>query len=313
MRMIDAESIHEICNFVDLVDAIDGYHREPKVDIKDMLMTCENIATDNDHFLVRGAWSHGMALGIKAATVFPANVEQTSLPAIHAVFVLYEGECGVPAAVMDGTALTYYKTAADSALGAKYLARSDVQSMSMIGAGAMAPYLIKAHCAIRPSIETVTIWNRTASRADTLAEALAVENVEIRTVSDIELAVRDADLISSATMTQESIIKGEWLAPGSHLDLIGAFTPTMRETDDVAMQKSRIFVDSRATTIGEIGEIIIPMQNGTISESDILGDFYDLCPGRVGGRESDQEITLFKNGGGGHLDLMTARYINSRI
>ena len=314
MLLITADEVHEVCSYLELVDSLEEFHRNAPADLKDMLLSSvEKDPKSDNHFLVRAAWSGGTALGLKAATIFPDNVEDYGRPAIHAIYALYDGRSGVPVAVIDGTAMTYYKTAADSALGSKYLANPNVSFMAMIGAGAMAPHLIKAHCEIHPSIRQVTIWNRTFERAEKLAESLNLNHIEINSSRDIEAAVRNADLVSSATMTTEPIISGEWVSTGTHLDLVGAYRLDMREVDDEAITKSRIFVDSRKTTVGEIGEIEIPLRNGIIRESSVLADLYELCSKKAEGRISEQDVTLFKNGGGGHLDLMTAQYIHSKV
>ncbi len=315
MQYISADQVHQACSsYLDLVNTLEVFHQETPADLKDMLLSSFQEDPDPDnHLLIRAAWSHGNMLGLKAASVFPNNTRFSDLPAIHAIYTLFDGKDGVPTAVMDGTVMTYYKTAADSALGSKQLANPNLKSMAMLGAGAMAPHLIRAHCAVHATIDNVTIWNRTPSRAQQLADSMNIDHVEIKASEDIESTVREAELISSATMTVEPIIRGDWLSPGSHLDLIGAYRLDMREADDDAIRKSKIFVDSRKTTIGEIGEITIPLESGVISESEILADLYELCSGSITGRKSTQEITMFKNGGGGHLDLMTARYIHDKI
>ena len=173
MLLITADEVHQVCSYPELVDCLEEFHRDAPADLKDMLLSSiENPPKSDNHFLIRAAWSGGKALGLKAATIFPDNVEDRSLPAIHAIYALYDGRSGAPAAVIDGTAMTYYKTAADSALGSKHLANPNVSRMAMIGAGAMAPHLIQAHCEIHPSIRQVTIWNRTFERAEKLAESL---------------------------------------------------------------------------------------------------------------------------------------------
>ena len=310
MLLITAEQVHEICQYPDLVNALKESHKQAPADLKDMLMTSVQPELEPDnHMLIRAAWSHGNALGLKTAAVFPSNRTRSTLPVIHAAYTLFDGQTGVPAATIDGTSLTYYKTAGDSALGGKLLARKGISRMAMIGAGAMAPHLIRAHCEIQETIREVVIWNRTESKARELAQSLNIPSVSIQATDDLESAVRQAELLSSATMTTDPIIRGEWLSDGTHLDLIGAFTIEMREVDDEAIHRSRVFVDSRKTTIGEIGEITIPIETGVMSESDVLADLYQLCSGTARGRDSDNEITLFKNGGGGHLDLMTAQFI----
>jgi len=305
---LGAAEIFEHVGFGPLVDDLARMHRETPADLRDMLLEQPG-KMDKDYCLVRAAWQGGTALGVKIASVFPANGSQ-DLPAIHAAYILFDGVNGVPVRSIDGNALTYLKTAADSALGSRLLARSDCRRLLMVGAGAMAPYLIEAHCTVHPGIETVRIWNRSADRRDALTATLAKQR-HIETAHDLAEAVGWADLICCATMTSEPLIRGEWLNPGAHLDLVGAFRRDMREADDEAIRRTRLFVDSRKTTIGEIGELSIPIEAGVISEDDVLGDLYDLCADTKG-RQSPEDITLFKNGGGGHLDLMTARHIQSR-
>lgn len=184
--------------------------------------------------------------------------------------------------------------------------------MLMIGAGQMAPHLVGAHCQIRPSLKRVQVWNRTRDKAENLCANLADSCPEISfsATTEIEAHAREADLICSAIGSMEPIIRGEWLKPGAHVDLIGAYTPDMREADDECLRRGRLFVDARETTINHIGELMIPLANGVISEDDVLADLSDLCQQRHPGRQSDQEITIFKNGGGGHLDLMCARILH---
>ena len=314
MKLINADHVERICQYPELVAALEAYHQESPADLKDLLLSSKQSNPEFDnHMLIRAAWSHGTALGLKTATVFPVNRINTALPAIHATYTLFNGTNGVPEATIDGTSMTYFKTAGDSALGAQLLSRKGITRMAMIGAGAMAPHLIKAHVAIQKTIRELTIWNRTQSKAEQLAQSLNLPSVKITVSDDLESAIRHAELISSATMTKEPIIRGAWLSPGAHLDLIGAFTPDMREADDDTIRRSRVFVDSRKTTIGEIGEITIPIENGVINETDVLADLYELCSKTVFGRQNDEQITLFKNGGGGHLDLMTAQFIFSRF
>ncbi len=313
MKLITAKQIQEVCHYPELVNALEESHRQPPAMLKDLLLSSVQSETEPDNnMLIRAAWNAGEALGLKAATVFPKNRSNSSLPAIHATYILFDGQTGVPVATLDGTVLTYYKTAGDSALGARYLARKGITRMTMVGAGAMAPHLIRAHCEMQKTLQEVVIWNRTPSKAMEIANTLDLPSVDIHAAEDLEFAVRQADLLCSATMTKDPIIRGEWLSAGTHIDLVGAFRNNMREVDDEAIRRARIFVDSRETTIGEIGELTIPIETGVIKESDVLADLYQLCSGTTRGRENDEEITLFKNGGGGHLDLMTAQFICSQ-
>ena len=309
MKFIKAEQVHKTLTYPALIAALDRYHREDTQVMDDMLLAQPVDEHVINHLLIRAAWQYDQAIGMKLVTIFPSNPEEKSLPAVQAMYVVFDGATGTPTAAVDGAALTYWKTAADSALGARYLAREDIGNMLMVGAGAMAPHLIAAHRAAHPSIAHIAIWNRTPQRAKNLCNELKANGIAIEHTEDLEAAARNADLISCATMAKQPIIKGAWLSPGTHLDLVGAFTADMREADDDAVSVATVFVDSRKTTIGEVGEISIPIENGTISETDVVADLYDLCRGNHPGRTDEQEITLYKNGGGGHLDLMATRFL----
>jgi alanine dehydrogenase len=208
--------------------------------------------------------------------------------------------------------LTWMKTASDSALGSRLLSRENIETMLMIGAGQMAPHLVSAHCEVRPSLKQVNIWNRTADKAAALCASQAEKFplINFTAVSEIEANARKADLICSAIGSETPLIQGAWLKPGTHVDLIGAYTPTMREADDECFRRGSLFVDARETTIHHIGELMIPLASGVINEQDVLADLSDLCQQGHDGRQSNDEITLFKNGGGGHLDLMCARILH---
>ena len=312
MRFIDAEQVHHALDFPSLIRGLDRLHREDTQEMRDLLLAQPISDGVTNHLLIRAAWQHDKAVGMKLVTIFPGNPTR-SLPAVQAIYVLFDGDSGTPLAAVDGTALTFRKTAADSALGAMYLARKDADHLLMVGAGAMAPHLISAHCAARPSIRSVSIWNRSAGKARQLADELELAGVTIEHAAVLEKAVRSADVISCATMAKQPLVLGEWLRPGTHLDLVGAFTPDMREADDECFRVATTFVDSTATTVHDVGEIMIPIANGVIDEEDIVADLYDLCRGRHTGRAGDDQITLFKNGGGGHLDLMTTRFLMERI
>ena len=304
---INAIEIQDCTDYSELIDALDEMHRGETVEVADLLLSEQPTDGNINHFLVRIGWHHGQALGVKMASIFSANRDH-NLPAINASYVLFDGTNGIPLTSIDGNELTWRKTAADSALGSSRLARPDSKKLLMVGAGAMAPHLIRAHMSIRPSIQRIELWNRSSERRDQLIRSLRSE-FDIVATDDLEQSVSTADIISCATMTKEPIVLGEWLSPGCHLDLVGAFMIDMRETDDIAMRRGRIFVDSRETTIGQIGELEIPLSTGVICEDDILADHYQLSQGAHPGRTKQNEITIFKNGGGGHLDLMTARYI----
>jgi len=286
-----------LLDWTDLTQAIEDGHKHPKAQIKDTFLY-----RGKDTLLSRAAWVDGVGMAVKSATVFPGNAE-LDLPTVNGAVSLFADFDGALEAILDFHLVTKWKTAADSLLAATKLARMDAQVILILGAGSVATSLREAYGAVFPQAR-FEIWNRSAQRAQEMAE----DDPRMEVAPDLEDAVRRADIITSATTSSKPLIKGKWLRPGQHIDLIGAFRPDMREADDEALKRARIFVDSRETTIDHIGELKIPIAAGVITPADVLGDFYDLDK-PVFGRTSDDDITLFKNGGGAHLDLMTARYI----
>jgi alanine dehydrogenase len=315
MLMLDADTILNCMPFTTLVDELAALHREPIGLVDEMLMESTDDNENTSHFFIRTGWQPEKAVGAKVITIFPRNNKARDWPSIQAVYILFEGVNGSPVACLDGTALTWLKTATDSALGSTLLSRTDIESMLMIGAGQMAPHLVRAHCQVRPSLQRVQIWNRSHDKAQALCAQLALEfpQIQFGATTDLEPSIRAADLICSAIGSEQPIIQGEWLKCGAHLDLVGAYTPTMREADDECLRRGSLFVDARETTLHHIGELMIPLASGVICEDDVLADFADLCQQRHTGRSSDDEITIFKNGGGGHLDLMCARLLHQHL
>lgn len=305
MRSVQAADIRRVLTFPLLIDALEAAHRRPPMETQDAFL-------GDARYFVRHAVDRGRYMASKLITSFPDNPGQ-ALPAVQAVCVLFDGTNGAPLAVLDGTEITYWRTAADSALGAKLLSNTMPETMLQIGAGDLAPWLVRAHRAVRPSLERVLIWNRTPARAHALAALLREEGTAAEVANDLDTALAHADLISAATRTKSPLIKGAHLKPGAHLDLVGGYTPDMREADDAAVRRARVFVDRRTSAFDGAGDILQPIANGTICDSDVLGDLYDLVQGRVEGRRSPSGITFFKNAGGGHLDLMTAEVVYRRM
>jgi ornithine cyclodeaminase/alanine dehydrogenase-like protein (mu-crystallin family) len=262
---------------------------------------------------VRHAVDSGRYMASKLITSFPANLDSGAFPAVQAICVLFDGRNGRPLAVIDGTELTYWRTAADSALGAKFLARLEAETLLVVGAGEMAPRLVRAHRAVRPSLRRVLVWNRTKARAAQVAARMTAEGIESEPLDDLAAATRTADIISTCTRSHQPLVLGANLTPGVHLDLVGGYTPDTREVDDEAARRALVFVDRRESAVHGVGDIVQPIASGAMREADVLGDLYDLVGGRVAGRRSPSDITFFKNAGGGHLDLMTAELIVQRL
>ena len=274
-----------------LTAALEAGHRRPRAEIRDVFLY-----RGADTLLNRTAWIDGLGQLVKVATVFPGNAAH-KLPTINGAVTLYDDQTGVLTALVDFHLVTKWKTAGDSLLAAKRLARPESRRILLVGAGNVARSMVEAYSSIFPDAG-FTVWSRTRASAEAMGLPVA---------DDLERAVRQADIICTATMSKEPLIQGAWLQPGQHLDLIGAYTPAMREVDDDAMARARLFVDNRSSTIDHIGELMEPIKAGVISASDVIADFYD--DPAVFSRRSDSDITIAKNGGGAHLDLMTADYI----
>ena len=287
-----------LLDWIGLTDALAAGHTLPKAEIGDTFLY-----RGKDTLLNRSAWIDGLGIAVKSATSFPDNPAR-GLPMVNGGVSLYADDTGLMEAIVDFHLVTKWKTAGDSLLAARRLARPDSRKILIVGAGTQGRALHAAYSAAFPDA-VFTIWNRTSDTA----RKMAAELPGLLVADDLEAAVRGADIVTSATMSTDPLIMGAWLQPGQHIDLIGAYRPDMREADDTALTRARIFVDSFDTTIGHIGEINTPLEAGLITRKDLIADYYDL-PGFT--RQSDDEITLFKNGGGAHLDLMTSRYILDR-
>jgi|TARA_B110000967_G_scaffold35650_1_gene34748 ornithine cyclodeaminase len=287
-----------LLGWIGLTDALAAGHNLPKAEIGDTFLY-----RGSDTLLSRSAWIDGLGIAVKTATIFPNN-PSASKPVVNGGVNLYSDTDGTLEAIIDFHLATKWKTAGDSITAARRLARPDSRNILIVGAGTVGRSLHDAYSAAFPNAQ-FTVWNRTTKNA----ELMAAERPTLSVATDLEQAVRNADIVTSATMSTKPLIKGEWLQAGQHIDLIGAYRPDMREVDDAALQRSRIFVDSLDTTVRHIGEIKIPTESGVISTDDIVADYYNI---KNFTRQSDNEITLFKNGGGAHLDLMTSRYILDR-
>ncbi len=297
LPIISSGQAEPLLDWIELTDALAAGHDLPKAEIGDTFLY-----RDPDTMLSRAAWIDGMGLAVKTATAFPGNPAKGK-PAIGGAVSVFSDQDGALEALLDFRLVTKWKTAGDSLLGARRLARPNSERVLILGAGTVAASLIEAYSALFPAAQ-ITLWNRTEAKARDLAASYPGTDV----APDLQAAVETADVIASATMSSDPVICGEWLRPGQHIDLIGAYRPDMREADDAALTRSKIFVDSFDTTLDHIGELKIPLANGTIQRSDVGADFYNLSAFT---RDPD-DITLFKNGGGAHLDLMTCRYILSK-
>jgi ornithine cyclodeaminase len=310
MRVVSAAEIDAALTFPELIDALRAAFAGDITVPTRHHHAIERHGMATATHLLMPAWTNGGSenfLGTKVVNVFPDNGKR-GLPSIFGTYLLMSGETGETLAALDGTRLTAWRTAAASALAASYLAPPEAGRMVMVGAGALAPFLVRAHAAVRP-IRHVTLWNHARARADALSATLSGTGLAITVVDDLEPAVREADVISCATLSAQPLVKGAWLKPGSHLDLVGAFNPAMRESDDDCVARARLFVDTRGGAFKEAGDIVQPMADGLIDKGDIEGDLFDLCRKTVQVSREKDDITLFKSVGTAIEDLAAAMLV----
>jgi ornithine cyclodeaminase len=312
VRIISADDIARVLTYDALADALaEAFRGDINVPQRHR-HTIKGERADAT-LLLTPAWTQSgeRFLGCKIATMFPDNAGKKE-PAVQGHYLLMSGETGAPLAMIDGRALTAWRTAAASALAARYLARADASHLVMVGAGALAPHLVRAHTAARP-IGKVTLWNRTRGRAISTAFGLAAGGIAVDVGEDLEEAVRQADIVCCATLASQPLIKGAWLKKGAHLDLVGGVTPRMREADDQAVKRARVYVNTRAGALKEAGDIAGPVRRGILKKTAIRGDLFDLCRGKAKGRRTASEITLFKSVGSAVEDLAAAMLTWRRI
>lgn len=307
MKVFSAEETREKLVYAKLIEALrEAFASGAEVPLRhhhNMPRKQEDDAT----LLLMPAWADGAQIGgVKIVNVTPGNRER-NLPAICASYLVFDEKTGQHVALMDGAILTARRTAAASALAASYLARPNSRVLLVVGAGKIGKEIPYAYREVF-DLNKVVVWNRTLSQSKKLVEELRTDGFEAEVATDLEKAVKSADIISTATLSTSPLIKGKWLKSGQHLDLIGAFTSNMREVDDDAMRMSKIFIDTNAA-IKECGELIIPMNNEVISASDILGSLYDLCQHDEFYMRDESDISLFKGVGIAFEDLAAAKVV----
>ncbi len=307
MRIFSAEDVDAALDFPALIDELKEAMRGGFVAPHRHHHAIERAGEPTATQLLMPAWTEsasraGLYLGAKIVNVFPGNSAR-GLPTVSGAYVLQSGSTGETLAVIDGTRLTLWRTAAASALAADRLARSDASRLLVVGAGALAPYLVRAHASVRPPT-SITVWNRRPEGARRLAGALAAAGLPARASEDLENAIAEADVISCATLSTAPLLEGRWLKAGQHLDLVGAFSMSMREADDEVLRRARIFVDTEAACT-EGGDVAIGLASGVIGRAEVAADLPALCRGAKG-RRTGEEITLFKSVGAAIEDLAAA-------
>jgi ornithine cyclodeaminase len=311
MLLVDAAKTAAALPYAALVDAIDAafkggctvpvraHHNVPVADGQDSTV------------LLMPAWSDDGFVSVKTVIVAPENAAK-GLPAVQATVQLFDRDTGVPLALIDGPELTARRTAAASALAARYLAPEGAEKLLMIGTGVLAQHLPMAHASVRP-IKQVKIWGRDPEKAAALAQTFTAQGLSAEPAGNLADAVAWADVISTATLSKTPILQGAWLRPGQHIDLVGAFRPDMREADDAVLGRARIFCDTRAGAMKEAGDLCDPLARGIITEADMEADLFDLAEGRVTMQRGADDITLFKSAGTAIEDLAAAMLAYRRV
>lgn len=308
LPFFDADSVRSATPWTRLIEALResfvSIHTAPERHIHTLPVPGETDATA----LLMPAWIEGEVYGVKLATIFPSN-NRAGDPAVNAIYALFDGRNGRPLALMNGGEITARRTAAASALAAGYLARENAETLLVVGTGRLPPLLAQAHASVRP-IRRVLVWGRNFEKAQVLAESIARDlDIETVAIADLAQGAGQADIISCATLSREPLIYGDWLKPGAHLDLVGAFTPQMRETDAEAVHRSDVFIDTFGGAQAEAGDLIQAQAEGAFDWSKVVADLPTLCAGGHGGRSGEGQITLFKSVGAAIEDLAAARLV----
>ena len=299
MKIISAAELATLAPYSAVIEALrEGFKAEIATPVRHHHET-----SDVSTLLLMPAWSKDWT-GLKTVVVKTDNAE-LNLPTVQASYLLIDNATGETVAMMDGTELTRRRTAAASALAASYLARADASTLVLVGAGALGAHFVRAHAAVRP-LKKVFIYNRSMAKVAALCSELAGDGFEVSAVTDVEKAVRAADIVSCVTTSTAPIVKGAWLKPGTHVDLAGAFKPTMRETDSDVVARARVYVDTREGALSEAGDLLQAHNEGKFDFDNVQGDLFDLCRRAVKGRQTPEEITLFKSCGTALEDLAAA-------
>ncbi|MCX9150224.1 ornithine cyclodeaminase family protein [Pseudomonas sp. TB1-B1] len=303
MKLVSAEQINAVLDWAGVLDALWRMHLGARPQIDDYFL-----GDGECGLFSRGVILPGLGAGVKIVSIFPGNLQATPpLPAEQALFVVIDEHTKALVAICDGPAITAWKTAGDSALAGERLSRQDSSSLLVLGAGPVARALTEAYLHIRPGIRQVMLWNRTSSKLEPFVAELRGRGIDTTLVADLDEAVSRADIIVSATASSEPLIKGRLVRPGTHVDLVGGFRPDMQEADTELVTRARLYVDDRKAALNS-GDLRIPLLTGLIGEESIEADLFEICQSGEILRGAD-DITLYKNAGGAHLDLTICQYV----
>lgn len=307
MRVIGADQVRVRADLPRLIDSLERAFRSDAVVPQRQVLALPGNAAGQ--FLVMPAFDADGSAAVKLVTYLPANAGR-GLPTVQAAIVAFSRE-GAPVAVLDGTMVTRLRTAAASALASKYLSRPDSSRLTVVGTGALAPWMAAAHAVVRP-VERIDVWGRRPERVSATVDAireLVGPRLTVDAAPELEESVRAADIVSCATSSPAPLVSGRWLRTGTFVDLVGSFSPSTREADDDVVRRARIFVDTFEGALAEAGDLIDPIARGVIDRERIEGELADLVTGRIAGRRTAEEITLFKSVGTALEDLAAAQLL----
>ncbi|GIU49415.1 ornithine cyclodeaminase [Shewanella sairae] len=313
MFVINAESVHQSLNFPDLIQSLKQTFSRPAGMPQRQVFSLDETADNHDAFAVLPSWNE-QTIAIKAFTYFPGNPSKDSnLTSLYSKILIFSRETGEPQALVDGTSVTFWRTAAISALGSDYLSRADSSKLLVCGTGNLASFMALAHASVRP-ITQITVWGRNPEKARNTVELIRNQrpDIEVMLCTDLEQSVRQADIISCATGSATPLFKGDWVQPGTHTDFVGNHNHDRREFDTQLINKSSVYVDSKINVFAEAGELLIPIAEGAFSFEDVKGELSQLCTEQIKGRISDDEITIFKTVGTALADLVGAQLVYSK-
>jgi 1-pyrroline-2-carboxylate reductase [NAD(P)H] len=308
VKIIDAEVVNTALSFPLLIKELEAGFRQDFSMPKRQVLSLANDPNLNDGLALLPAWNDAV-IGVKVFTHFPGNAQQ-NLPTLFSKILLFDRSTGTPLALVDGTSVTYWRTAAISALASRYLARADASRLCLLGTGRLAIPLVTAHLSAH-ALSVVTIWGRNESKASAIVTQLRAKfpAVSFSAVREIEEGVATADIIVSATGSAEPLVCGDQVPAGCHVDLLGNHHVDRRECDSQLVTKSLVYVDDRANVLSEAGELLIPIAEGSFKATSIQGELKQLCRGDIHGRQTDTAITLFKSVGTALSDLITAHMV----
>ena len=305
MKILTAEDVHAALSYPAMVDALQeaysgSFNMPPR-----QVFLLDDQPDNYDAFAVLPSWNDEL-VAVKSFTYFPDN-PKPKYASLYSKIMLYDRKHGQPLALVDGTSVTFWRTAGISGLASRLLSREDSKTLLLLGTGNLAPYIIRAQLSVRP-IDRVMVWGRTLANAQAVIEQLAKENDAVRfeVADDLQAACGEADIIVSATGSHEPLVLGDWVRPGTHTDFIGNHHATKRECDTALVAKSKVYADSYVNCFKEAGEVLVPIDEGAISKDHVVGELMQMCSGAVALRESEDEITLFKSIGLALSDLVGA-------